>query len=170
MTSILKGLILISATLVSALAYANSGHAHRGQHHAQPTPGDAATAAVPEGVSVEDCWIRALPNRLPAAAYFRIVNAGATDIALIGAQAEGFDKVMLHTHQEVNGMMAMVHAARVDVPAGGSFSFVPGGHHVMLEQHTAELKIGTQRAITLWFEGGRALTVNCAVRPPNAMK
>lgn len=143
-------------------------HAHAG--HAQRTFPDPATAAAPQGVSATGCWIRALPNRLPAAAYFRLVNDSDRDAALIGAQAQGFGQVMLHTHQEVNGMAAMVHVDEVPLPAGGSFDFAPRGHHVMLEKADFDLEVGSQRPLTLWFDGGRALTVQCDVRPAATLK
>lgn len=177
MPSVCKGLVFSLAALIAGTAQAHSGHdhaahSHQHGHHEQAPQAfpDPASVASPEGVSVTGCWIRALPNRLPAAAYFRLKNGGAEDAILIGAQAEGYDKVMLHTHEEVNGMAAMVHVDKVVVPAGGAFDFAPRGHHVMLEQAGFDLEVGSQRPITLWFEGGQALTAQCDVRPAGTMK
>lgn len=175
-----NGLAFVLAALFSVAAHAHSGHeGHEHQHHAhehghhgheQHTFPDPASVAAPEGASVQGCWIRALPNRLPAAAYFQLQNAGTQDVKLIGAQAEGFGKVMLHTHKESNGMASMVHVDEVVVPAGGSIEFAPRGHHVMLEQADFDLEVGTQRPIVLWFEGPAALTAQCAVRPAGTLK
>ena len=157
----------------SSFAYAHAGHDHgHSQSHGHPQQGfpDPATVAEPEGVSITECWIRALPNRLPAAAYFRIENAGKQDAILIGAQAQGFGRVMLHTHEDAGGMARMVHVEEVTVPAGGSFDFAPRGHHVMLEKAEIDLDIGSRRDITLWFEGPKAITASCDVRPPGTLK
>lgn len=175
----LTAAISISAHAHSAHGdHAPAGHAHAGHGtaHEQAHAGHVAAfphptgAAAPEGVSVSDCWIRAMPGRLPSAAYFRVNNAGAHEVVLIGAQADGFERVMLHGHETTDGMARMVHADRVVIAAGSSFEFAPRGHHVMLEKPSAELVVGTQRPITLWFEGDRALTLPCEVRPARTLQ
>lgn len=185
----INGLAIALTALFSVTVHAHSGHGgheghggqeghdhahahrHHGHHaHEQRSFPDPSSVAAPDGVSVQSCWIRALPNRLPAAGYFQLQNAGAQDVKLIGAQAEGFGKVMLHTHKESNGMASMVHVDEVVVPAGGSIEFAPRGHHVMLEQADFDLEVGTQRPIVLWFEGPAALTAQCAVRPAGTLK
>lgn len=168
-----KGLLLMLGAVFAVSAHAHAGHghaAHGHEGHTQRSFSDPATVAAPSGVSVTGCWIRALPNRLPAAAYFRLKNDSANDVVLIGAQAQGYGKVMLHTHQEANGMAAMVHVNEVVVPAGGAFDFAPRGHHVMLEQADFDLEVGTQRPITLWFKDQLALTAECDVRPPATLQ
>lgn len=162
----------------SAAAQAHSSHdehtqhadaaAHRG-HVTEGRP-DPATVAAAQDVSVQGCWIRALPGRLPAAAYFELKNAGTQPVTLVGAQAEGFGRVMLHTNRQKDGMAGMVHLEEIVVPAGENLAFAPGGHHIMLEQADFDLQVGSQRAITLWFEGPAALTVQCDVRPPATLQ
>lgn len=149
----------------------NHGNAHGDGHHpthVQQEFPDPATVEAPRGVTIRDCWIRALPNRLPAAAYLQIKNEGDQEVTLIGAQAEGFDRVMLHTHRTTNGMAAMVHLDKLPVPAGAELNFEPGGNHVMLEKPVTDLEVGTQRSLTLWFDGNRAVTTPCDVRPAGA--
>ncbi len=142
--------------------------AHGAQHGAQSSAGRASPEA-PAGVSVNDCWIRAMPAGLPSAGYFRIENTSNSPVALVGAEAQGFGKVMLHTHLDTGGMSRMAHVDKVDLPPGGGFDFAPGGHHLMLEQPAGDLAIGSTRSLMLRFEGGRALTVQCELRPPSAM-
>lgn len=178
MSSLFKTLALALAVSLPLAAHAHHtpdhdaqehhGHAHH--DHGQAEFPDPASVQAPQGVSVKGCWIRALPNRLPAAAYFQIANDSAHDAVLIGAQANGFGKVMLHVSETRGGMATMAHVDDVTVPAGESFQFAAGGHHVMLEQPTVELEIGTKRPLVLWFEGPRALTVECDVKPPSALQ
>ncbi|MFA5490460.1 MAG: copper chaperone PCu(A)C [Candidimonas sp.] len=178
MKSYLTSLALACAAMaplsVSACPGHDHDHADHAHHehksHAKAAFGDAATAAAPAGVAISACWIRAMPNRLPSAGYFKIHNGGAHDAVLIGAQSKAFSKVMLHATQTSDGMTTMVHADKVELPAGANFEFAPGGHHVMLEQPTAELPIGKTLPISFWFEGGRALTVDCEVRSPSTVK
>src|SRR5690606_11869585 len=118
-------------------------HAAAGHHQTVELP-DPSSVSAPDGISVKACWIRALPNRLPAAAYFLIENAGPQDKVLIAAQADGFAKVMLHAHEEAGGMARMVHVDKVVIPGEGSFEFAPHGHHVMLEQPEFDLEVGSR--------------------------
>lgn len=158
----LARMLLAFSSAAAGPVMPHPGHAHG---HALPggLPGEATTPT-PDGIVVEGCWIRALPNRLPAAGYFVITNSSQHPVALVGAQAAGFGRVMLHTHQTVNGMSKMVHVDRVDVPAGERFVFAPGGHHLMLEKPAGDLEPGKPLPVTLRFEGDRALTVDCDVR------
>lgn len=178
MQVISRGLALVCAALASLGVQAQShsthesGHAHHvpaqaghSAHSSRMFP-DPASVQAPDGVSVTGCWIRALPNRLPAAGYFSLQNSGSADAVLVGAQSEGFGRVMLHTHETRGGLSTMVHLDQVVVPAGGEFAFAPGGHHVMLEQADFDLVVGTRHPLVLWFEGDRALRVECDVRPP----
>ena len=162
-----------------------AAHGHAG-HHASPSAGenipsaaggqgqssqgltDPAATIPPEGVTATGCWIRALPNRLPAAAYFSLHNQGAREVELVGASSQGFGSVMLHANQEDKGMATMVHVDRVSIGAGQRFDFAPGGHHVMLQKPMVDLRVGSQHVITLHFKDDRALTVTCDVRPAGA--
>lgn len=172
-----RALIPLACVMIAASASAAVGHTDHGQkggqshhHQRQEVFPDPTTVTEPDGVSVTDCWIRAMPNRLPAAAYFRITNASKQEAVLVGARAEGFGKVMLHTHDDTGGMAKMAHVDKVIVPAEGRFDFSPRGHHVMLERALVDLDIGSRRDVTLWFEGPKAITVSCAVRPPGTLK
>lgn len=171
----LIGVSCLLMAMLSANVQAHAGHDHghapaADRHHASPSHPDPATVSAPEGISVKDCWIRALPSRLPAAAYFHIQNMGEQEKVLTGAQAEGFGRVMLHTHQDQDGMARMVHAENVKLAPGSSLEFAPRGHHVMLEQANFDLKVGTERPLTLWFAGPEALTVQCKVLPPGTLQ
>lgn len=161
-----RAVALTCTALFPVIAGAHAGHAHTAHHHTFP---DATTAQAPAGVTLHDCWIRALPNRLPAAGYFRLENTGDRDAVLIGAQADGFGSVMLHTHTPSGGMSSMVHVEKVVVPAGGRFEFAPGGHHLMLEKPSIDLKVGTRQPVVLWFEDDKALKAQCDVRPPGTL-
>jgi len=177
MQSLTIGLFGAALALASSSVLAHAGHQHEsegGDGHACHAPVQRSTtaenASAPEDVTVSDCWIRALPNRLPAAAYFRISNTGEQNVVLRGAEAQGFSKVMLHGHDESGGMARMTHVEAVTVGAGQQFEFAPRGHHVMLEQADFDLEIGSQRPLTLWFEGDKALTVQCEVKAPGTLK
>src|ERR1700722_3502566 len=93
-------------------------------------------------VTVTDAWFRALPGALPAAGYFTARNPGTSDVTIIGAQAKDCGNMMLHQSTNMGGMSGMQMTDKVSVPAGGSFSFAPGGYLLMCEG--GKLKLGSK--------------------------
>jgi len=153
------------------------GHEQHGQSHgghgAHMPAADAASARgePPAQVSVQGCWIRALPSHLPSAGYFKVLNESGQDIALTGVRSDAFGHAMLHVNREEGGMSKMVHAGPIRVPAGGEFAFTTGnGYHVMLEQSKHALEVGATETLLFQFDRGGPLPVACAVKPPSALE
>jgi len=125
----------------------------------------AAGAAAPAGVlAVSDGWFRALPGNIPAGGYFTLRNNGRQAVVLTGAASPACGSIMLHQTVSGGGMAGMKHVASLDVPAGGSVSFAPGGHHLMCLEPKAAMKPGGAVPVTLQFQGGTTLTANFTVR------
>mgnify|MGYP005841384243 CR=1 FL=1 len=99
-----------------------------------PASGDGRATDNPEAsLIVSGAWIRETPpGRTVAAGYLTVDNPGTDPVFLDAAASEGADRVEFHTHSNVDGMMRMRQIDRVEVPAGGSVSFAPGGLHLML--------------------------------------
>lgn len=87
-----------------------------------------------------------------AAGYMTIRNAGAQDEHLVGVRIEG-RKATLHESRESDGVMRMVPLDSVEIPAGGSVEFAPGGLHVMIMGfEPGELEPGGAIDATLVFD------------------
>ncbi|GAA5232980.1 copper chaperone PCu(A)C [Verticiella sediminum] len=136
-----------------------SGHAHHGA--GAPVAGQAI-----EGVAVTECWVRAMPQNLPSAAYFTLRNETGSALRLTGIASAAFGQTMLHRTVTQDGTARMQHTDAVDIPAGGTFEFAPGGYHAMLEKPTAALAPGQTISVTFAFGGDGQLTAPCAVRSP----
>jgi len=121
-----------------------------------------AFAAGPLGVS--DAWIRAMPAGIPSGGYFTLRNNGAKDVVLTGAATPACGSLMLHKSENTGGMSSMHHVDEVDVPAGGSVAFAPGGLHLMCIQATPAITPGATVAVSLSFKDGGKLTVPFQVR------
>jgi copper(I)-binding protein len=91
-------------------------------------------------VTVSDGWIRALPGTLPAGGYFK-----------------------LHKSETMNGMAEMSDVERIDIAAGGTIMFAPGGYHLMCTDPRA-LRPGGKISVTLSFSNGTHVTSDFAVR------
>lgn len=113
--------------------------------------------------SISNAWIRAMPGALPAGGYFTLANPDSKPVTLIAAQSPACGSLMLHMTHNMSGMVHMMPVEKVDVPAGGSFEFKPGGYHLMCMEPKA-LKPGTSVPVSLKFADGSTVTVSFAVK------
>jgi copper(I)-binding protein len=122
----------------------------------------AALAA--ENVAITDAWIRALPPGVPSGGYFTLHNGGQKPLTLIGASSPACGMLMLHKSENIGGMSSMQDVGEVDVPAGGTIKFAPGGYHLMCMDARPVIKPGGVVPLTLTFKDGSNLTAKFAVR------
>ena len=116
------------------------------------------------GMRIENGWIRAMPDALPSGGYFVLRNVGQTSETLIGARSPACGMLMLHVSENKGGMSTMRHVESLDIAAGRTLEFKPGGYHLMCMQATAAIKPGATVAVTLLFQGGMSVTAEFAVR------
>jgi len=124
----------------------------------------AAPAFAADPFRVGGAWIRAMPAGIPSGGYFTLRNDGGKDMVLTGASAAACGSLMLHKSEMTGGMSSMRHVDEVDVPAGGSVAFAPGGYHLMCMQATSAITPGATVPVTLIFKDGSKLTVPFSVR------
>ncbi|HEX4117493.1 MAG TPA: copper chaperone PCu(A)C [Rhizomicrobium sp.] len=124
----------------------------------------AAPAVADGSLSVSDAWIRAMPAGIPSGGYFTLHNGTAKNVVLTGAGTPACGSLMLHKSEMTGGMSSMHHVDEVDVPAGGSIAFAPGGYHLMCMQATAAITPGAHVTVTLSFKDGSKLFVSFPVR------
>ncbi|MGB3455895.1 MAG: copper chaperone PCu(A)C [Litorimonas sp.] len=123
----------------------------------------AADAAAPLAVTLSDPYIMApLKGRDVAAGYFVAENDGAA-ARLVAATSPVAEVVELHTHSMEGGVMKMREVEGVDLPAGESVTFEPGGLHLMLFGFNRE-EGQTEAPVTLTFEGGEEMTLSVPIR------
>ena len=118
------------------------------------------------GVSIDKPWMRFIIQATPAAGYFTLKNDGDSAVELTGASSSGCGMVMLHETRQVNGVEQMLMVKSVKVPAHGTFSFEPGGYHLMCMQPQRSMKIGASVPVTLNFADGKSLTAQFPVKGP----
>jgi hypothetical protein len=137
-----------------------------------PAPGAPATPGAPAGdnaararaaalaakanIDITEAWARASGTATAAPVYFHIVSAKDPD-KLLGVDAAMAQKVELHDEM---GRAAPVPA--IDVPAGGTVNFSPGGRYLNLVGLKAPLKEGDSFILTFKFD--KAGTSSTAVK------
>jgi copper(I)-binding protein len=112
-----------------------------------------AGTALALDVVVSDAWTRATaPGQTVAGIYFDIESDG--DAALVGVETGITDVAELHFMKMEDGVMRMRPVPKVDLPAGETVKFAPGGLHVMLFELKQPLEPGSAVGLSLLVEDG----------------
>ncbi|RVU36604.1 copper chaperone PCu(A)C [Hwanghaeella grinnelliae] len=132
---------------------------------AAPIAAQAMEPVTSGDLTIEPGWARAsaTDHAKAGAAFFVIHNKGDSDDVLIGADSGVGGKTEVHTHKHENGVMKMMPAGDVTVPAGGMVMMKPGGLHVMLMSLHGPLKEGEHFQVKLNFSKTGEVTVPVTV-------
>ena len=136
---------------------------------AAASPALAGGHLASEHVKVMGAWSRALPPvSKNGAAYLMLKSAAKKSVRVVGGESPVAEMVELHTHLTEGGVMKMRKLEDgVEVPAGESVTFEPGGMHVMLMGLKKPLKSGEAFPLTLRFEDGGTASVEVKVMSPD---
>jgi periplasmic copper chaperone A len=103
-------------------------------------------------VSVKDAWVRAtVPHQKATGAFLQLT--AARDSRLVEVRSPVAGSTELHEMSMANNVMKMRAVAAVELPAGKSVEFKPGGYHIMLLGLKAPVKEGESVPLTLVVEG-----------------
>jgi len=121
----------------------------------------AQARSAENGPRAEAAWVRpGLAMGRPAAGYM-VVHGGARADRLTGVMSSAATSVELHETMKMAGIMHMSGTPSVDVPAGGTVRFAPGGRHLMI----FGLKAGTEPVpLTLAFASGVRVRIDALRR------
>jgi periplasmic copper chaperone A len=115
----------------------------------------------------ENAWIREAPPGAQAlAGYLQLRNGSTRERVLMKAESGDFGSVQFHRTAIQGEIARMMMESQVEVPAGGTVEFEPGGRHLMLLKPKRILASGDSVNITLTFMDGFRLPVKFEVRKP----
>ncbi len=104
-----------------------------------------------QSVVVKDAWIRGtVPGQSATGAFMELTAKSA--VRLIGAASAAAKNVEVHNMTMENGVMKMFPVDGVDIPAGKTIKFAPGGYHVMMRNLQKPLNPGDKVLLQLTFE------------------
>ena len=129
-----------------------------------------ACPAVAAPIHIGGAWTRPAAASQNGVGYLTMVNLGLRADRLVGADSVVADKVSIHETRMVSALMTMRALDSVDIPAGSTVSFAPGGRHLMLETLKRPLKYGQRIKVTLIFARAGKEVANFTVQrdPPAA--
>lgn len=129
-------------------------------------------AAVPASagpLTVSHAWARATPpGSTVGAVYLMLDNSGGPADRLLAASSPAADMVQVHVTEHEGNMMTMRRVDPLDIAAGATLTFAPGGMHVMLMGLKAPLVAGHPLTLTLHFEHRGDVEVDAQVIPADA--
>lgn len=115
--------------------------------------------------SIENAWVRAMPpSQANTAAYLTLKNTGQSPLRVVGAHAHSEAIVEIHSSGIVDGMMTMQAVEVIDLAAGKSVEFAPGGMHLMIMGLEKMPASGEQVKLCLEFESASPLCADVTVR------
>lgn len=88
-----------------------------------------------------------VPGQTVGAFYMRLRSE--QDAALVKIETDASPRAEMHQMTSVNDVMRMRRLEQVELPAGQTVEFAPGGRHVMLVDLRRPLKVGENVRITL---------------------
>lgn len=116
-----------------------------------------------DGVEIRDPAVGATSSAT-AAVYLDLVNTGDTAEQLVAASCDCAGRATLHRSSiGSDGLASMERVDRLDLAAGETLSFSPGGSHVMLEDLPAPLVAGDRVEIELEFASGATRSASVPV-------
>lgn len=140
---------------------------------AAPAPAPTATApAAPaataeSGPIVSEAWVRSVPPAARmTAGYLSVYNPGPEPIVIIGVESPAFGSIELHGTVTVDSVARMRHQETVEVPAGETVRFEPGGLHLMLMEAVDAIPASGAIELSLVLEDGRRLEFAAPIGQP----
>ena len=124
-----------------------------GSNEAQPSPSVVAQPApdAPPGITLSEARIQLpLVSGRPGAAYFTVSQANGAPRKVVGVAVEMAGRAEMH--RTTGG--AMVPVSEVEIGAGKTIAFAPGGYHVMLFDLDPKLRFAKNVELSLTFDGG----------------
>jgi hypothetical protein len=105
------------------------------------------------GVQVSGAWARAtLPGQKVGAIYMQLRSD--VPARLVAVKTPAARSAEVHEMSNNGGVMRMRRVEAVDLPAGQTVLFQPGGYHVMLLDIARPFKAGERVAFTVVIEQG----------------
>jgi copper(I)-binding protein len=121
--------------------------------------------AAKANIDVTDAWTRATAaNATTAPVYMHVVSVKDPD-RLVGLEVANAARIDVREATDQGAAKGTAQPA-VDVPAGGTVNFAPGGRYLLLTGLKAPLKEGESFLVTLRFDKGGTQTA--VVRVLNA--
>ena len=112
-------------------------------------------ASACENITVQNAWIREAPPTIKImAGYLDIENSSDKELILLAAESDEYERIEFHQSQIENGVARMRQQDEIIIAQNSTFSFTPGGFHLMMFNPSSPMREGKLTSIKLIFKGG----------------
>ncbi len=124
-----------------------------------------SSTALADDIMVHDPWVLAAPPNAKVIAAYMVIKNKSEDLRILKAVSSSrFKRVEMHKTEMHDGMMTMIYQKQMIVPAGGTLTLKPMGHHLMLINPVSVPKEGEQVNLKLHFDNGNIINIVAPVR------
>lgn len=117
------------------------------------------------GINIENAWIaEAPPVSKVHAGYLTLHNHTDEKRVLTGISSDSYNSIEMHLSIEKDGIASMQRKDKIEIDAGSSFEFKPGGYHLMLFTPAGKYKQGDTIKLSFQFDDGSTESVNASVK------
>lgn len=118
-------------------------------------------------IEIRSAFVDRPANPTLAAVRMTIDNTTGEDDTLVAVASADAARASVHrSGTDDDGRSTMEPVERLELPAGQTVEFAPGGLHVMLEDPIRDLEIGDEISLTLTFERSGTQTISVPVVEP----
>ncbi|MGB0134247.1 copper chaperone PCu(A)C [Dokdonella sp.] len=116
-------------------------------------------------LEVSNAWIpQAPPGASAMAGYLDLKNSGDQTVGVVSARSDRFGEVSLHQTIVEDGMARMRPLKDVTIDPGKTFTFAPGGNHLMLMDPVSTVAPGDSVSIDFELSDGQHVKAVFTVR------
>lgn len=127
--------------------------------------------AMTKTIMAHDAYVRLLPpSAANTGAFMKLMNHGDKEMKLIKAQSDIAEKVELHNHVMVDGMMKMREVKEIVIKKQQTIELKPGSYHVMLLGLKKPLALDQNVKIKLIFSDNTEILVDAPVKEIQGQK
>jgi copper(I)-binding protein len=122
-----------------------------------------------QALEIKEAYVRLMPPGAPTTAVFgKLHNDGKKAIRIISAKLQGADKVEIHAHTQVEGMMKMRKLENgLILEKGSHLSLAPGGYHLMVFGFNPPQQQSLPLKLTLSDADGKAYEFQVSLGKPS---
>ena len=116
----------------------------------------ASSGVFAQGVEVSNAWVRStVTGQMGTGAFMSLISRDGTRLVGVSSSVAGVTEV--HEMKMEGDVMKMRAVPVLDLPAGKSVQFKPGGYHVMLMDLKQPLTKGSTVPLTLVFKNAQGV-------------
>lgn len=111
------------------------------------------SSTLADDIVVTDAWARPTANaKSPGGAFLTITNHTDNTVIVTHISSDIANMAHIHNTVKVEGMMSMEMLDELEIKAGESATFKPGGMHIMLMGLSQKLTKGDHFTLTISFD------------------